>query len=259
LPTAAHPIEQAAIRYLAGRGELPSHPTAVGPVLVIAARASALLSAGLAQLVAQECASWLGQYPAASLAAAARLRLPAAELVEPLIRSGIAAHSFRSVPAGTTPDTIRACPLAGLLLVAPLLPYRSGRAGWDSAELDADEVALLDAVEEEGPQLEVPLAADVQLGESDRGDALEVLDRLLADHPSRPVAAAWRCNLDPSAQRLSLGSALAARLAAQGDPAAADAEQRIRLRWAHLAMHGPWSVVRDLVKAEAIISGKDVQ
>lgn len=264
--------------YLAGAAPLP-RATPRELLWITAARAETVSGPGLGGLTAQECAVGLGATPAASLLATARTGLGVAELVPTLVRSGLAAHAFRRVD---DPDAVARTwarvPLAALLLTSPLLPYRSGSPDWDRAELEPEEALLLDEVGRRcadfalqvlagrrprpglGTQPVDPLRPDAALREPrDRpGDDLsEYHEQLRAYARSSRYAELFA----PVEQRasvrsaLSLGFALLARIAAQGDAGAAEQERRIRQAWVRIAVQEPDLAAADLALAEFLASG----
>jgi hypothetical protein len=223
-----------------------------------------LLESGLGALTAQECAARLGATPTASLHAA---MLGAEETVEPLIRSGLAAHGVRSVadPAPTA-DLWRVAPLAALLLTSPLLPYLASTPAWDPAELDDAEKHLLDVARAHCAPgvvalLTAPARASRALDPSDDVSTPEIDEALrdvLAFGAAAPQAVlfdAVRARASGPAAALSFGCALVARMTAQGDKGAAAFERRIRHLWVEFAQRDPGRAAQHLVEAEFAVSG----
>ncbi len=249
--------------YLAGRAPLPGGTADLAFVWLAAARATGLLEPGLGALSAQECAARLGATPTASLHAAT---LGAEETIEPLIRSGLAAHGVRSVAApALTADLWRVAPLAALLLTSPLLPYLAGTPAWDPAELDDAENHLLDVTRAcSAPEvialLTAPGPASRDLEPPDDVPAPEINEALrdvLAFGAAAPQAVlfdAVRARARGAAA-LSFGCALLARMTAQGDKGATALERRLRHLWVDVAQRDPRRAAQHLVEAEFAVSG----
>ncbi|NHD16014.1 MULTISPECIES: hypothetical protein [unclassified Actinopolyspora] len=291
-PALTDPVERAAVDYLADRGPLPHTSTALPLLWTITAHAEQLFGTAVGRATAQETATRLGASPTTSLLATATAQPSTRELVPALVRSGIAAHSFRHV---TDPDQVRELwpevPLAALLLTSPLLAYRTGSPHWDPAELDTDEAALLAALDswggprarelltgarldpdEHSPPLHGHHAPADSCPRRDPHDDPDTLAELrtchtvLSDSPTpqqHPAlfATAIRCrptarNDELGPEKLSLDIALIARLAAQGDRAAAATERHLRHGWTRLAELAPEHVATDLALAEFLVVGR---
>jgi hypothetical protein len=260
----ASPAARAVSSYLAGGTPLPEGSDHLHLLWHVAARAPAVLGSERGDRTAQECAAYLGTVPFAALQAVARARVRNDETVVPLIRSGLAARDLRRVP---DPDATRlvwrTAPLAALLATSPLLAYLTGTPEFDLAELDDAERRLLDEVTARcaDPALAVLSGAAVD-------HTLRAIDAL-ADGQLPPAATASDAGEDLGAAREfvrraglerfadadpSLVCALVARLAAQGDCAAAAVEQQIRATWVRVAHAAPRLAGNDIVLAEFLVT-----
>lgn len=293
VPALADPAAQQVALYLAGQGPLPHAPAALPLLWIAAVRGGEHPDSALGRATAHECAIQLGQTPGPSLFAAGATQLPDHDMIVTLIRSGLASHPFRHVD---TPSRVRAlwqeAPLPSLLLSSPLLPYLSGSPLWDHAELEPDEVHVLDTVRQHCSAvaldvlagrrpvpsgLHSPLAADASvtpqvpvtplLAELSE-DLAERLDELreFASTSHRDdvlsfLVQRWKSHDDHNAlvPTLSLGLALIARLAAQGDRAAALVDRQMRSAWVEIAMHAPDLAAADLALAEFIVAAQIAQ
>ncbi|WP_154663663.1 hypothetical protein [Saccharomonospora iraqiensis] len=286
VPTLEEPSAQHIARYLAGEDSLPTEPEALPLLWVCAARADRSPGSPLHRATAQECATHLGHTPLRSLHAAGKAGLCADELVGTLIRSGLAAHPFREVktPRDVVPLWEHA-PLAALLLSSPLLPYLADNPLWDLQELTRDEQELLDVVSRRctpatletlsGRRPPDVSGSSVFVNTPDTTDidhttALRSLDsNALADELDqvREFASVsgreWVVELvDARRSRgdgyvvpaLSVALALVARLAAQGDRAAALVDRQMRCSWTEVALANPDLTTADLTYAEVLVS-----
>ena len=266
------PVEQAMSRYLAGIAPLPAVPIALPLLWAVAARAHLALGDGLGRLTAQECAAHLAATPVASLLAAGDSGLDDAELVEPLIRSGLAAHGIRTVPSPAAVLRLwDRAPLIALVLTSPLLPHLAGTPRWDPAELDGIDRDVLAAARTHSPADALTLLADPTSVAGWAAQACDAapgpdgsVDDALADLRScaaaSPAAALFsgvdqRTANGMPAGALSFGCALVARLAAQGEQAAAALEPQLRPLWIEIARHAPARATHDLMAAEFAVSG----
>lgn len=275
--------------YLAGQGPLPSAVPALPLTWVVTARAEAASGSALGRATAQECAVHLSATPTASLMATGEAELATDSLVEPLIRSGLAAHCFRFVPDPQHVASLWATtPLPALLLTSPLLPYLSTSPEWDQAELDPDEKQLLDEVSQRCTQYALDLLTGrsavpastapppclLDLRVPDRNDrhftttaAPDELTAHLVDlHHFRTTSrhttlfevldqrGATETDQQPPVATLSLGIALVARIAAQGDRDARRTEQHMRHVWLDIARHAPDLVAGDIALAEFLVN-----
>jgi hypothetical protein len=221
IPAPADPIERSVVAHLAGRADPPTECAAFPYLWAAAARP------GPADRLdaPTRCAQSLGTDPAPALIAASVTGLAADELVVPLIQSGLAAHRFRETPSPHQVLRVwESAPLAALLLTSPLLPYLSGHALWDPAELEPDEHALLDQVDRRcGPTARLLLTGkalpdpqDSGFGEHpERMEALPPgqLDAIVRDMNPIP---AWP--LDADSRFLAVLEAFAAREALREAP-----------------------------------------
>lgn len=280
VPDLGSDAERQVARYLAGLGPVPPATEALPWLWSAAAHGGATRDAAVRRLVAQECAEFLATDPVASLLANGPSGLTAEESVPVLIRAGLASHRFAAVDQ---PRSVAAlwdrAPLPALLLSSPVLPYLTGATEWAPGELEPDESALLDAAERAltasardvlaDPETPVDLSPDVGLV----GTRTYASDREATPTPatSADATAAWN---DVSGFRstspypelfrsvgartgksaLSIGLAVVARLAAQGDHSAAHLERATRHVWIGLAYDDPSRVAVDLVHAELIVS-----
>ncbi|MDR7304211.1 hypothetical protein [Haloactinomyces albus] len=274
--------------YLAGHSPLPEEIDALPLLWVTAARADVSPSSALGRRTAQECAARLGATPTSSLMTATEARLTMSELVATLIRSGLAAHCFRHVtdPSQIRPMWEKA-PLPALLLTSPLLPYLSDDPQWDRAELEPEEEYLLNELSQRcaslaldvltgrrGPPAETdspPLLSEARSATATAAATRSLSDIELPEEPMNYLVALQSFATtsgytplfevlhrrgaigdDQQAQiaTLSLGSALVARIAAQGDSTAARVEQRLRPAWVEIATHVAELAADDLVLAE---------
>ncbi|WP_028929288.1 hypothetical protein [Pseudonocardia asaccharolytica] len=291
IPHLGSPAERTMARYLAGVAPLPEVPDALSLLWIVAARIGAVAEPGLGALTAQECASRLGVTPEASLLAAENAGLTSTELIEPLIRSGLAAHRFRRV---VSPDLIRrlwdSAPFPALLMTSPLLPFLAGSEDWDLTELDDDERRLLAAVRSCCDSSAIALLtgdapgtrhADLLLTGGVQGEPVgeggldgstpepgeptelwaEALARIQIFAGSSRYAPMFErlghfptAVPEPTPDALSLGCALVARIAAQGDAAAAAIERQTRHVWVEVAGRAPADAGNDLVFAEFRVS-----
>ncbi|MGD9528511.1 MAG: hypothetical protein AB7V44_17135 [Pseudonocardia sp.] len=271
--------EQTMAAYLAGKAEAPGERGLRHLFWNAAAHATDAVGPTLGPLFAQECASRLSDAPTASLLALERSGLSRTEIVEPLIRSGLAAARIPSVldPQATS-RLWSVVPLAALLLSSPLLPYLSDDPMWSVDELEhAEETLLLSVVDRVDPvglavlqdpsgplpttdvltldplpalDRDVPALAEPLkvlqdfAANNSRGRLMDAVRSRLADDPTVTVAGA-----------VSLGIAIVARLAAQGDTAAAAAEPVLRDAWLQLARRAPGLVAADLSLADLLVAG----
>lgn len=271
--------ERAMAAYLAGKAEIPNERGMRNLFWTVAARAVGAAGPTRGPLIAQECASRLTDAPTASLLALERAGLSDAEIIGPLIRAGLAGARLTSV---RDPDAVRRLlttnPLAGLVAASPILPYLGEDPMWSVEELEPAEKALLASVVERvdpaalavlrDPSAPFPttdvltsgsvptLVGDVpELGEplrllhdfaarSSHGRLMDAVGPRLADGEPATVAAA-----------VSLGIAIVARLAAQGEPEAAKVEAELRQVWRQLAEQAPQLVAADLALAEFLVTG----
>lgn len=259
--------ESAMAAYLSGAAAVPRESDALALLVTVAASAPRLYGPGLGGLVAQECAAHLADHPVAALLAAGHTDLGAAEMVGPLIRSGLLARRLRAVDA---PDAVTAicpaAPLPAILLASPLLPYLTGSPAWDYAELDVEEIALLDALNDVVPWateiLTSPVAASCDVTESGVWEAagdvsvdLASLARGMRESPNHDLLeSVLGTARRPPPALLALGCALVARLAAQGDRHAGALEPRMRHTWLRLADLASARITEDVVLAEMLVS-----
>lgn len=284
--------------YLAGHGPLPEGIDALPLLWVTAARADVSPGSALGRTTAQECAARLETTPTSSLMTAAEARLTMSELVATLIRSGLATHCFRHVadPSQVRPMWEKA-PLPALLLTSPLLPYLSDDPYWDRAELEPEEEQLLNELSQRcaslaldvlaghrGPPAETdspPLLPDTRPATAaaavtrDKFANIELPEEpmnYLGELQSFATTSGYSSLFEVLHRRgvigddrqaqittLSLGSALVARIAAQGDSAAARVEQRLRPAWVEIATYAPELAADDLVLAEFLTNGRYAQ
>lgn len=292
-PALADPAAQQVALYLAGQGPLPHAPAALPLLWIAAVRGGERPDSALGRATAHECAIQLGQTPGPSLFSAGAAQLPDRDMIVTLIRSGLASHPFRHVD---TPPRVRAlwqeAPLPALLLSSPLLPYLSGSPLWDHAELEPDEVHVLDTVRQHCSAvalgvlaghrpvpsgLHSPLTANASvapqvpvtaLPSEMSEDLAERLDELREfastsrrDDVLSLLVQRWKGHDDHNAlvPTLSLGLALIARLAAQGDRAAALVDRQMRSAWVEIAMRAPDLAAADLALAEFIVTARTAQ
>lgn len=267
VPPLASVPEAAVAAYLAGVGPLPDGPAVLPLLLGVAVRARAVRGDAAGRAIAQECAMALADHPVPALRAAARFATR--EVAETLIRSGLAAHRLPDVdnPA-TVADVMRSAPLAGLLLASPVIPYLADAATFDPAELDTDEARLLAAVQTALPAGSAVVTGRAQpdssmlpgpiepwpVDDAELTDAVLALHRLVAGTAAGRLLGVLATDDRPLSGRLSLGCALLARLAAQGDRPAAAAERELRQAWVRLAEQAPARIADDLVRAEMTIA-----
>lgn len=277
VPTALSGVEFQAAAYLAGQAPPPTGIAAYRLLWAAADAGGPATDAGSRALVTQECAAVLGERPYAALVAGARTAMPAHRTVPILVRSGLAAHRFARVDR---PEAItllwESSPLLSLLLTSPLLPYRSGAVDWSPAELSTEEALLLDAAERyaspagldiltgerrwDGPVPPKPLLDVTDAPSPAATTALTGLDELRAfAHASAfgelfSVLTHVRAPRASSPREVSLGFAIVARLAAHGDPDAAEAEPGLRVAWLAVVAADPGTAASDLALAEYLVS-----
>ncbi|MFB9726234.1 hypothetical protein [Haloechinothrix salitolerans] len=109
------------------------------------------------------------------------------------------------------------------------------------------------------------LTADARAAGNAARHSLSAADELIARsyHPELAKHVAARRHGDRGGWRLlpavSSAIAMVARLAARGDEAAAQCEARLRAEWLHLAAIAPKLVTIDLVLAELLIKGREME
>jgi len=254
------PAERATSAYLAGRADLPAGDDAL-PLLWFAAARPA---GDLGRLTAHACAARLASTPTTSLLAACRTGLTAAELIEPIIRSGLAEKTFPRVDDPRLVATLFPYgPLPALLLSSPLLPYLAGSPSWPPEELDADEAALLERIKETTSPArmallrgEQPPEPEEMAGETVPGPLAEAAATMIEQARGFPAAHLFRAVTDRQVSACLLGFALTARLAAQEKlPGAARAAEQQRHAWVELTRQFPVPAARALTTAEYAVAG----
>ena len=179
------------------------------------------------------------------------------------MRGSFAEIAFRSVgDPGAVADLVGRAPLAALLLTSPLLPYLSDARGWDLAELDADERALLDIV---GGRFDpsnlallraAPPTAPIPVHPPAHDQSIpEDLHAFMA-HPDRTALFVRVApQIDSNTSAALLAHALVARSAAQGDRDAALIAAATRHAWIEKVRESPSVAAATLVRAEFAVSG----
>ncbi|MDN5749759.1 MAG: hypothetical protein L0H64_14770, partial [Pseudonocardia sp.] len=269
VPALQSPVAGAMAGYLAGRGPIPESTDALHLLWIAAARAPVTCLPALAGVTAQECASRLGAHPVAALSAVARAGLDTSAVVGPLVRSGLSAHPLRRVDdPGAVQRLWAAAPLPALLLTSPLLSYLTADPAWDPAELDPAEERLLDELRTRCSPAALDILATgttrtgarfdpaVDVSEprgiaTPAADDLEQLNRF-ATGSIHAIGIGAALNGRPPAGTLSLGCALAARLAAHGDRTAAGIERHLRHAWVAITRDAPLMVADDIAHAELL-------
>lgn len=287
VPALRDPDAAAVSSYLAGQATLPETRRSWPLLWVVSARATTIFGAAFGRATAHECANRMAANPVAALCAAGGATLSTTELIEPLVRSGIPASRFRSVPE---PDLVRRmwsrAPLPALLLTSPLLPYLGCSAHWDTDELDPEEATLLEELGRwcspeavdvlagntaiDFTAIEDPLLTGEDFSTTARtplpagmggvmGAALLELEGHAESSRYLPLFAAFVTNTGGQEHAMvracSRGLALLARTAAQGDQDAAALEPRLRHLWVDFAAYAPDLVATDLALAEFVVSG----
>ena len=262
LPEIDQPEERAMSRYLAGQSDIPTSPSVL-PLLWITAARPDRADTALGRLTSHECAATLAARPRESLLATGQTGLTDAELIEPIVRGSFAEIAFRSVgDPGAVADLVGRAPLAALLLTSPLLPYLSDARGWDLAELDADERALLDIV---GGRFDpsnlallraAPPTAPIPVHPPAHDQSIpEDLHAFMA-HPDRTALFVRVApQVDSNTSAALLAHALVARSAAQGDRDAALIAAATRHAWIEKVRESPSVAAATLVRAEFAVSG----
>jgi hypothetical protein len=150
--------------------------------------------------------------------------------------------------------------LAALLLTSPLLPYLAEAPGWDVAELDADERALLHTVSGRSDPSDLallhaaPPTTPVHPAAHDQSIP-EELQAFMADADRTGLFVRVAPQVDNNASEALLAHALVARSAAQGDRDAALIAASTRHAWVEKVRESPSIAAATLVQAEFAMSG----